>query len=90
MGIVITKPLNFEPFSMSLTLLTLTGITRFCPTSTSTLTTTSGTATSTSDAIVPLRLITIVYTPPDADSPPTPDIVQDFKAATTRLLEHFA
>ena len=32
----------------------------------------------------------VVYPPPDAHSPPAPDVVQDFKAAAVRLLERFA
>ena len=32
----------------------------------------------------------VVYPPPDAHSPPAPDVVQDFKAAAGRLLERFA
>jgi len=32
----------------------------------------------------------VVHPPPDAHSPPAPDVVQDFKAAAVRLLERFA
>jgi hypothetical protein len=34
--------------------------------------------------------VTVIHTPPDVQSPPAPDIVQDFKAAAIRLLERFA
>ena len=39
---------------------------------------------------VPLPRIDVSYPPPDADSPPAADVVQDFKAAAIRLLERFA
>ena len=68
-------------------LLTLNGITRIRLTSTSPST---AAGASTSDATVPLLSVTVVYPPPDAHSPPAPDIVQDFKAAANRLLERYA
>jgi hypothetical protein len=34
--------------------------------------------------------VTVFHSPPDAQSPPASDIVQDFKAAAIRLLERFA
>jgi ATP-dependent Lon protease len=34
--------------------------------------------------------VTVIHSPSDAQSPPAPDIVQDFKAAAIRLLERFA
>jgi ATP-dependent Lon protease len=34
--------------------------------------------------------VAVIQSPPDAQSPPAPDIVQDFKAAAIRLLERFA
>ena len=39
---------------------------------------------------VPLPRVDVSYPPSDADTPPTPDVVQDFKAAAIRLLERFA
>ncbi|KAH9990850.1 Lon protease C-terminal proteolytic domain-containing protein [Russula vinacea] len=62
-------------------LLTLSGITRIRLASTS---------TSTSDVSLPLPQVTVVHSPPDAHSPPAPDIVQEFKAAAIRLLERYA
>jgi ATP-dependent Lon protease len=62
-------------------LLTLSGITRIRLASTS---------TSTSDVSLPLPQVTVVHPPPDAHSPPAPDIVQEFKAAAIRLLERYA
>jgi hypothetical protein len=41
------------------------------------------------DALL-LSRVDVVHPPPDANSPPTPDVVQDFKAAAIRLLERFA
>jgi ATP-dependent Lon protease len=76
-------------------LLTLAGITRIHLTNTSTNTSPSAnnTATGTSDASSqphPLPRVTVIRSPPDAQSPPAPDIIQDFKAAAIRLLERFA
>jgi ATP-dependent Lon protease len=34
--------------------------------------------------------VTVIHSPPDAQSPPALDIVQEFKAAAIRLLERFA
>jgi hypothetical protein len=34
--------------------------------------------------------MTVVHSPPDAQSPPAPGIIPDFKTATIRLLERFA
>ena len=34
--------------------------------------------------------MTVIYSPPDAQLPPAPDIVQDFKATVIRLPERFA
>ena len=39
---------------------------------------------------VPLPHIDVSYPPPDTDTPPAADVVQDFKAAAIRLLERFA
>ncbi len=39
---------------------------------------------------LPLPRLEVSYPPHDADSPPTADVVQDFKAAAIRLLERFA
>jgi len=79
-------------------LLTLAGITRICLTNTSTDNTSSSTnntatgpGTGTSDASShSLPHVTVINSPPDAQSPPASDIVQDFKAAAIRLLERFA
>ena len=75
-------------------LLTLAGITRIRLTNTSSNTSpsTDNTATGggTSDGTSnPLPRVTVVHSPPDTQSPPAPDIVQDFKAAAIRLLERF-
>ena len=79
-------------------LLTLAGITRIhltststdtSPTTSNTTTGTSGTSSASSDAH-PLPRVTVIHSPPDAQSPPAPDIIQDFKAAAIRLLERFA
>jgi len=68
-------------------LLTLTGITRIRLTSSST----NKAAPSTSDASShTLPHVTVIHPPPDAQSPPMPDMVQDFKVAAIRLLERFA
>jgi ATP-dependent Lon protease len=67
-------------------LLTLTGITRIRLTCS-----TNKAAPSTSDASShSLPHVTVIHPPPDAQSPPAPDVVQDFKAAAIRLLERFA
>jgi ATP-dependent Lon protease len=76
-------------------LLTLAGVTRIRLTNTSTDTSpsTNNTAigTGTSEASSrPLPRVTVIHSPSDAQSPPAPDIVQDFKAAAIRLLERFA
>jgi ATP-dependent Lon protease len=79
-------------------LLTLAGVTRICLTNTSanntspsTSNTASGTGTATSDSSShPLTQVTVIHSPPDSESPPAVDIVQDFKAAAIRLLERFA
>ncbi|KAF8497934.1 hypothetical protein F5888DRAFT_1803386 [Russula emetica] len=67
---------------------------RLVNTSTNTSPSTNNTATgtsSTSDASPhPLPRVTVIHSPPDAQSPPAPDIVQDFKATAIRLLERFA
>lgn len=39
---------------------------------------------------LPLPRVEVSHPPSDADSPPTTDTVQDFKAAAIRLLERFA
>ncbi|KAH9177280.1 ATP-dependent protease La [Lactarius sanguifluus] len=39
---------------------------------------------------LPLPRLDVSYPPPDADSPPAADVVQDFKAAANRLLERFS
>jgi ATP-dependent Lon protease len=76
-------------------LLTLAGVTRIrltnASTDTSPSTTDAATGTGTSDASSnALPRVTVIHSPPDAQSPPAPDIVQDFKAAAIRLLERFA
>ena len=79
-------------------LLTLAGITRIHLTNTSTdtspsanntITGTSGASSASSDAH-PLPRVTVIHSPPDAQSPPASDVVQDFKAGAIRLLERFA
>ena len=52
-------------------------------------TTDAGNAGNALDALL-LSRVDVVRPPPDAQSPPTPDVVQDFKAAAIRLLERFA
>ena len=91
------RPQSDEPY-----LLTLAGITRIRLTNTSTsanntspstnnTATGTGTGSGTSDAFShPLPRVTVIHSPPDAESPPAVDIVQDFKAAAVRLLERFA
>jgi ATP-dependent Lon protease len=64
-------------------LLTLTGTARVR------LADNSPSHTTDADALSLPRL-DVVHPPPDAQSPPAPDIVQDFKAAAARLLERFA
>jgi len=74
-------------------LLTLAGITRIRLTNTSTNTSSSTNNTDTSDASShphPLPRVAVIQSPPDTQSPPALDIVQDFKAAAIRLLERFA
>lgn len=81
-------------------LLTLVGITRIrlintgandTSSSTNNAAASTGAGAGTSDALsYPLRRVTVVHSPPDAESPPAIDIVQDFKAAAIRLLERFA
>jgi ATP-dependent Lon protease len=80
-------------------LLTLSGITRIHLTNTSTNTspstnsTVTVTGTGTSDASShphPVPRVTVIHSPPDAQSPPALDIVQDFKAGAIRLLERYA
>ena len=89
------RPQSDEPY-----LLTLAGITRIhlTTTNTTTIPSTKNTATGTgndtsgtSDASShPLPRVTVIHSPPDAESPPAVDTVQDFKAAAIRLLERFA
>lgn len=88
------RPQSDEPY-----LLTLGGITRIHLTNTSTNIspptndTATGTGTGTSDTSShphPLPRVTVIHSPPDVQSPPALDIVQDFKAAAIRLLERFA
>ncbi|KAI0270715.1 Lon protease C-terminal proteolytic domain-containing protein [Gloeopeniophorella convolvens] len=69
------RPRSEEPY-----LLTLTGIARVC------LATTLPVPT---DA-APLPTANVTYPPPDAESAPTADVVQDFKGAAIRLLERYA
>ena len=83
-------------------LLTLAGITRIRLTSTNTDTSpstnnnsnTTGASTGTSNASssnsLPLPRVTVIHSAPDSESPPAPDMVQDFKVAAIRLLERFA
>jgi hypothetical protein len=86
------RPQSDEPYLAYL--LTLAGITRTRLTNTSTVTSpsTNNTAigTGTSDDSHPLPRVTVIHSPPDAQSPPAPDIVQDLKAAAIRLLERSA
>ncbi len=75
-------------------LLTLTAITRIRLANTTSTTRPSTnntvTATSTSDASShPLARVAVIHPPPDTQSPPATEIVQDFKAAAIRLLERF-
>lgn len=79
-------------------LLTLAGITRIRLTNTSTDTSPSTnnnnntvTVTGTSDTSShPLPRVTVIHSQPDDQSPPAPDVVQDFKVAAIRLLERLA
>jgi len=72
-------------------LLTLANITHIRLTNTSTNTSPSKNNTATGTGISdPLPRVTVIHSPPDAQSPPAPDIVQDFKAAASRSLERFA
>jgi hypothetical protein len=85
------SPLSDEPYLAYL--LSLAGITRIRLTNTDTSPSTNNTAIGTGtsdDSSHPLPRVTVMYSPPDAQSPPAPDIVQDFKAAAIRLLERFA
>lgn len=77
-------------------LLTLAGISRIRLTSAntdsspSTNNTSNATSSSSSSNPLPLSRVTVIYSAPDAESPPAPDLVQDFKVAAIRLVERFA
>ncbi|KAI0298983.1 Lon protease C-terminal proteolytic domain-containing protein [Multifurca ochricompacta] len=69
------RPQSDDPY-----LLTLTGIARLCLVK----------PPQVPNDYFPLPRVDVTYPAPDADSPPSADIVQDFKAAAIRLLERFA
>lgn len=73
------RPHSDEPY-----LLTLTSTTRVC------LSNPPERVPSDKDDGPPLPRVDVVHPPPDANSHPAPDVVQDFKTAAVRLLERFA